>query len=175
MDFKTQRRFRKANEALFFNPTVGADHLMVIRGYENLTFAVKTHNIGVLKNDETVEYSTTHGVKTGRDGYIQTYNDLAISFTEDDRDVVQQLLDDIKLSGKNNHLEVAFFKGKKLEDAHFLGIIENGIIAQGDPIEGDSENTTTPSVIQVQLKGHWYPVSAGAKPDEFLNAVKGLM
>ncbi len=175
MDFATQRRFRKANENAFFQPTVGADHIMVIKGYENLTFAVKTHGVGVLKNDETVEYTTTHGVKTARDGYIQTYNTLQVQFMEDDKDIVQQLLDDIKLSGKNNNLEVAFFKGKKLDDIHFLGIMENAIISQGEPIEGDSENTTTPTNIQVELKGHWYPKSVGAKSEEFLNAVQGLV
>jgi hypothetical protein len=174
-DFKTQRKFRKAQESLFF-PSVGADYIMVIKGYEELTLAVKTHNVGVLKNDEAVEYSTTHGVKTARDGFIQTYNDLALTFIDDEGGKVNALLDDIILGGKNNNLEVAFFKGRTEEALKkgFIGIIESGIITRGDPIEGDNENTTTEATIQAQLKGHWYPKSAGATPQDFFEAMGGL-
>ncbi len=173
-NFKDQRAFRKATDSHYF-PAVGADYVMVISGYEKLSLAVKTHQAGALKNDETIEYSTIHGAKTGRDGYIQTWNILPITFMDDSKDKVMTIIDDIKTNGDNNKLEVAFFKGRIIDEMSFLGIIEDGILTNSERPEGDNEGVTAVGSIPTELKGHWFPQSMGASPKGFLEAMGGLM
>lgn len=173
-NFKDQRQFRKATDSNYF-PAVGADYVMVISGYEKLSLAVRTHQAGALKNDETIEYSTIHGAKTGRDGYLQTWNILPLTFMDDSADKVMTILDDIKTNGVNNKLEVAFFKGRTIEEMIFLGIIEDGILTNAERPEGDNEGVTAVGSISAELKGHWYPESMGASPKRFLDAMGGLM
>lgn len=173
-NFKDQRAFRQASDNNFF-PSVGADYVMIIEGYEALSFAVKTHQAGALKNDETIEYSTIHGVKTGRDGYLQTWNVLPLTFIDDMSENVMNTLDAIKTNGSNNYLKVAFFKGRTIDEMSFLGIIENGILTNAERPDADNEATTAVGSVTAELKGHWFPKAMGANPTNFLDAMGGLM
>ena len=154
-------------------PAVGADYIMVIRGYEELSFLTRTHGVPVLKNEEKIEYSTTHGVKDATPGYLQTLNTLNVTFMDDLDNTVQEMLDEIKVNCIED-LEILYFKGRTLESMKYHGSLSLASIHQGEPIEGDNEASTTPSQITVEISGHWTPAKYKEDKEDIKEALEGL-
>ncbi|SFV56139.1 hypothetical protein MNB_SUP05-5-912 [hydrothermal vent metagenome] len=138
------------------NVVTGADFVMIIGGYEHLTFSIKTNSLPMLKN-EKVEYTTTHGVKSFNDGYLQTFNDLPVSFMERDSVIIKNTIEAIQLSDENDELEIVFLVGRTLEDMQLWGVLKNASIFIEDNPEADSESTTSPFTISANVAGHYYP------------------
>jgi len=156
------------------SPAVGADYIMVIRGYEELTFLTKTHGVPILKNDEKVEYTSTHGVKDAVAGYIQTLNTLNVTFIDDKEGKVIDSLNEIKVLCTED-LEILYFKGRTLSDMKYHGRLSFASIHQGEPIEGDSEGTSAPSQIPAEITGHWLPAKYDENKEDILDVLEGLI
>ena len=154
--FETQRAFLEADRKTG-QKVVGADVTIVVKGYEGISFLVKTSGLPMLKNAETVEYSTTHGVKTVQDGYLQTLNEISISFMENDALNAKHFVETILLEDKNGDIEIDFYIGRTIEDTSHWGTLKYAVITSDDNPEGDSESTTTPLAISIVAKGHYFP------------------
>ena len=153
---------------------LGADFTLVIGGYEHLTFSIQTHALPMLKN-EKVEFTSTHGVKMSEDGYIQTLNDIPVTFMERNNAVVKKTLEEILLSGDNGSLELRFYQGRTVESTNLWGkMVFSSIFIEDNP-EADVESTTAPLKIQASITGHYEPngdiVNA---TDLTLNALSGF-
>ena len=140
--------------------SVGADYVMVIEGYEHLTFSIKTNGLPTLKDDK-IEYSTTHGVKTVAEGRVQTLNDIQVTFMNRDqitdaKDVVEEII----LKDLNDNLKVSFYKGRKLDDMKPYGKMVYASIFVEDTPEADTEATTTPQTYTVSISGHYEPAES---------------
>jgi len=133
----TQKVFVTADRKMG-NVMVGADAVMVIEGHELLTFNIKTHSLPMMKNDEFVEYTTTHGVKTYNNGYLQSYNQLPVSFLERDSLIVKTALEKIQLGDDNQNLTVHFFVGKEVVKTRYWGSLQYASIGLSDSPDADS-------------------------------------
>ena len=153
------------------NVVTGADFLMVIKGYENLTFNIRTNSLPMLKN-EKIEYTTTHGVKTKAEGYLQTLNDLTVTFMEREDTAVKDTIEEIQLSDENDELEITFLVGRTLDDSTLWGTLVGASIFIEDSPEADSESTTTPFTISANVSGHYYPKEGDAEKTR--NSLKSL-
>lgn len=153
--YATQKTFLTADR-LQGKKLVGSDVIVLIKGYEMLTFFVKTATVPTLKNSEAIEYTTTHGAKTSQEGYIQTYNEVPITFDENHLMFVKNTIEGI-IKDDDNDLEVEYFAGRRIEDAVHLGTLKNAYITLEEGIEADKESSTTPVTVNAQLKGHYAP------------------
>jgi hypothetical protein len=154
--FETQKSFIIADRKLG-KKLLGADVTMVIKGYEHLTFFVKTNGLPTLKNDEKVEYSTVHGAKNSQDGYLQLLNDIQVTFMENDALLAKNTLEKILLEDKNGDLEVDFFAGRTIEKTRHWGTLKYASVFLADAPEADSEATTTPLTISATISGQYMP------------------
>ena len=156
--YATQKTFLVADR-LQGKKLVGSDIIVLIKGYEMLTFSVKTATVPTLKNSEGIEYTTTHGAKTSQEGYVQTYNEVPITFDENHLMFVKNTIEGI-IKDDDNDLEVEYFAGRTITDARHLGTLTNAYITLEEGIEADKESSTTPVTVTAQLKGHYEPTSA---------------
>jgi len=171
----TQKAFLTADRKMG-NVTVGSDAVMVISGHELLTFNVKTHSLPMMKNNEFVEYSTTHGVKTYNEGYLQSYNQIPVTFMERDSLIVKTMLEKIQLSGEDNmNLTVHFFVGKEVVKTRYWGSLQFASVGLDDAPDADAESSTTPMMITANIVGHYTPslvTEAMAVFDTMMNLTK---
>ena len=170
----TQKAFATADRKQG-NVIVGADFTMVIKGHELMTFNIKTNSLPMLKNGEKVEYTTTHGVKTHNDGYLQTLNDIPVTFMERDSLVVKNFIEKILLEDKNETLHIDFYVGRTVEKTRLWGTLKFASLIVEDSPEADSEATTTPVTISVTVSGHYEPPVSGelvGAIDQLLNLAK---
>ena len=144
------------------NVVVGADFIMVIKGYEHLTFSIKTNSLPMLKN-EKIEYTTTHGVKSYNDGYLQTLNDLTVTFMERDSLTIKNTIEKILLLDENEDLQISFFVGRNIKETTLWGRLECASIFMEDNPEADSEATTSPFTISANISGHYVPADEVSK------------
>jgi hypothetical protein len=153
----TQKVFLTADRKMG-NLALGSDAVMIIQGHELLTFNVKTHSLPVMKNNEPVEYTTVHGVKTYNRGYLQTYNQLPVGFMERDSLIVKNMIEKIQLSGDDaQNLTMHFFIGKTVEKTRYWGSLESADLFLDDAPDADVESNTTGLTITANAVGHYTP------------------
>ena len=154
--FQTQKSFVVADKSKD-KKLIGADAVMIIKGYENISFLIKTNSLPMLKNDENIEYNTLHGAKTQEAGLIQTYNELPVTFMENQSTYVKDTIEKIIMEDKNDELEIEFYTGRDIENMKLWGTLQYAKIVLGDYPEADTEATTTPMTITATIGGHYFP------------------
>jgi hypothetical protein len=154
--FQTQKSFTVASKSKD-KKLIGADAVMIIKGYEDMSFLIKTNSLPMLKNDETIEYNTIHGAKTSESGKIQTLNELPVTFMENQSTYVKDTIETIVTEDKNDELEIEFYVGRDVENMKLWGTLQYASIVLGDFPEADTEATTTPMTITATIKGHYFP------------------
>ena len=152
--FETQKAFTTATKARDKKIT-GADMVMIISGYENLSFNIKTHSLPMIKNDESIETVGLHGVKTQEDGYPQTFNELQVTFNENQSFLAKETIESIIIEGKNDELEINFYGGRDMDAMRHWGKLSYAHIGISDNPEGDVEGTSTAMSISATVKGHY--------------------
>jgi len=157
--FETQKSFLVATKGKN-KKVLGSDFVMIIKGYEGLSFQIKTNGLPTIKNDESVEYNTIHGVKTVQEGRIQTLNEIQVTFNEDDAFTAKETIEGIILEDKNDELEIEFYAGRDIEEMKLWGTLTFASIHLADNAEADIEATTTPLSLSATLKGHYFPSEA---------------
>jgi len=153
--FETQKIFRTADKKLGKH-LVGADFVMVVRDLPHMTFLVKSHTLPMLKN-ELVEYTTTHGAKSGQEGYIQTWNEIQVTFSERDSIIAKTSIERLMLEDKNNGLKIDFYAGRTIDKTRIWGHLVDASFYIEDNPDTDSEDTTTPFVFTATIRGHYEP------------------
>jgi len=171
--FETQKSFLEADRKTG-RKLVGADVTMVIKGHEDLTFFVKTNGLPTLKNDEQVEYNTTHGVKTKQDGYLQTLNEVTVSFMENEPLYVKNKFEKLLLEDKNGEIEIDFFAGRTIESTNHWGTMKYCNLVLSEAPEGDSEGTTSTLAWSVTINGHYFPSGIGSSVANIKSAMNLL-
>jgi len=138
-----------------------ADYLVLIKQAPQLVFDFRTASIPA-EWHELLEYSRL-GVKMKDISRIQTLCDLPISFHINKRfkgmvdvgveSVIKQFNDD----GIQGELEIYFFQGNSLSNYNLVAMANKGKLVreQGSFVEADSEGTTTPAQLQLQLSCHY--------------------
>jgi len=168
--FETQKVFLEAGIKTG-RTLVGADITMVIKGEETLTYFVKTNGLPMLKNDEQVEKTSTHGVKMKQDGYLQNLNEIQVSFIENEALYVKNQLEKILLEDRNGEIEIDFYAGRTIESTNHWGTMKYCNIVIADNPEGDAESTSTPMNITATINGHYFPSGVGAIVSEVKTAL----
>jgi len=156
--YNTQKIFLREDKA-FGKKLVGADFILVPKFNTRLAFGIKTAQMPSLKNSESIEYSTAHGVKTSNPGYIQTYNELSTSIYVDEFLNSDAMINEIIMNDdENGDLEIDIFAGRTIDSMVYYGKIEFAHLTREEGVESDTEDTTTPISFQLMIKGHFFPV-----------------
>jgi len=156
------------------SPATGADYIMVIKGYEEITFMVRTHSVPVIKNGEVIEYSSTHGVKQEGMGYVQTHNILPVTLMDDLNNEMSKAINKMILN-REDDLEVLYFKGRTIKDMVYIGRLTNSFFTRDEPTEGDNEATTAPSQLTLELHGDFLPAECEDNKEEIKDVLSGLI
>ena len=154
--FATQKAFAIAEKSLDKKLT-GADAVIIVSGYENTAFMIKTSSLPMIKNDESVEFTGIHGVKTSEEGKIQTYNELPVTFMENQSLFIKEVVEQIITEDKNDELEIEFWVGRDITNMKLWGKLQYASIHNGDYPEADTEAGTAPMNLSFTLKGHYFP------------------
>jgi len=112
----------------FGKKLTGADALMVIEGYEGLTFSIDDGQLPMLQGGK-LEHSSPTGNKMSQPTKPQTLNDITLSLNERESQVTKNILETMLMCGMNGDFKAKFYTGNgdqlgtKLWGEGTLGVI----------------------------------------------------
>lgn len=128
-----------------------------IRGFEELTFLVKSSALPMLKSG-VIDYTTTMGDKTQTPSQNQTLNDLPFTLVVKSSLISKQSIECIQTSGINGKLAVEFYAGNsQFEKPQLWGYGFHGTIKIESPVDIDAESTESPMTLSGTLTVHYHP------------------
>lgn len=130
---------------------------VVIEGFEELTFALATNSMPMLKNS-IIEYAISTGTKTSDVGKTQTAVDLPVTFNERDTHLVKKTIENIIMGGKNGQLKVSFYTGDIDQlNTKLWGTVSYAKFITEDMVDSDAEGSESPMKISCRIVGHYFP------------------
>lgn len=128
-----------------------------IRGFEELTFLVKSSALPMLKSS-AIEGTTSMGDKTQTPSQNQTLNELSFTLVMKSSLVSKQSIECIQTSGINGKLQVEFYVGNsQFEKPQLWGYGTHGLIKIEEGVEIDAESTESPMTLSGTLVVHYTP------------------
>ena len=138
----------------------GADALMVIEGYETLTFLIDEGQLPMLQGG-TLEHTSPTGNKMSQPTKPQTWQKLTLSLNERKTQVAKQMAETILMCGINGDLKAKFYTGDgdqvgtKLWGEGIFGVFE---------VDGSADFSTESAESALKIGGisfscHYFPAT----------------
>ncbi len=154
-----QEGFVAANKMLG-DVEVGADAIMVIKGYEFATFLISSHSLPTALHKETVPLTTNRGVETSIVGYTQTLNNISVTFNDKQSGLAKTIIESLLLEGNNGGLEILFFTGREITNMLPVAKMVEVSLIVSEGWEFESSNTTEQTQTSVAFEGHYQPIKS---------------
>jgi len=137
-------------------PITSSDMFMVIDGREQMLFSLKTSALPMLKNEQ-VEYAMATGIKDVVASVTQTLNSIPITFLVRSKLDVVASVNNLLYGEENGNITARFYVGtKNKNDIKYYGTLKYCSIFAEEPIEADSEGTTTVASLSATIGGHFF-------------------